>query len=274
MDPNITASGTVETRHDRRRTRRDLLIGAGGVAGAIAAQTVLAQPALAGTDGDVILGGSNSEEKPTAINNTAADDAIIGSTNGASGDSPASGLVGSNAGYGPGVRGTSLHGDGVSGSTDAGEAGVIGRALNPNGGTGVAGIGPSGFGVVGSSVEGTGVLGVADGAGGIGIIASKGNMGAPALYVDGKLVTSRSGVVSISYPSHSAVIPQAGLDNAADRVAMTPLVLATMQNSLGGTWVRAAIPDAATDTITVLLNKAPGSATSPKTAHVAWLIVN
>ena len=44
-----------------------------------------------------------------------------------------------------------------------------------------------------------------------------------------------------------------------------------MQNVAGGVAVKAAVPDPANSKFTVFLNKAP---TSPKTATVAWFIVN
>ena len=52
--------------------RRRLMKGAGVAVAALAAETLAARPAFAGTDGDVVLGASNSETNPTAIINTAA----------------------------------------------------------------------------------------------------------------------------------------------------------------------------------------------------------
>jgi len=52
------------------------------------------------------------------------------------------------------------------------------------------------------------------------------------------------------------------------------MALATPQNTVRGVWVICAVPNASTGKLTITLNKAPGSASSPKTAKVAWFVVN
>jgi hypothetical protein len=51
-------------------------------------------------------------------------------------------------------------------------------------------------------------------------------------------------------------------------------VLATLQNSVAGVYVASAVPNPGTGQVTINLNKAPGTATAPKTATVAWFVVS
>ena len=58
-------------RTDTPRSRRELLAGAAGALGVVAAETLARAPAAqAGDDGDVVLGASNTETSPTTITNT------------------------------------------------------------------------------------------------------------------------------------------------------------------------------------------------------------
>jgi hypothetical protein len=41
-----------------------------------------------------------------------------------------------------------------------------------------------------------------------------------------------------------------------------------------GIYVKSAVPNTSNGTLQINLNKAPGSGTNPKTAHVAWFVVN
>jgi hypothetical protein len=77
-----------------------------------------------------------------------------------------------------------------------------------------------------------------------------------------------SGVVGITFPATSATV------SVPEGLSRSSLVLATMQNLVSGVYVAAAVPNTATGTVTITLNKAPGSSTSPRTAKVAWFVVN
>jgi hypothetical protein len=135
----------------------------------------------------------------------------------------------------------------------AGANGVYGNTNNA-GGSGVYGQNDgAGFGVAGRAVNGTGVL--ADSSNGT------------ALAVSGRATFTRSGKVNIAYPNKTAVVSVPG------GLAASALALATVQDTTG-VYVKSAVPNTSNGTIQINLNKAPGSGTNPKTAHVAWFIVN
>ena len=73
--------------------------------------------------------------------------------------------------------------------------------------------------------------------------------------------------MSISFPNKSATVPVPG------GLTAVSLALATVQDNTG-VYVKSAIPNVAAETVQINLNKAPGSSTSPKTARVAWFVVN
>jgi hypothetical protein len=52
------------------------------------------------------------------------------------------------------------------------------------------------------------------------------------------------------------------------------LVLALLQTATPGVFVTSAVPHASTSTVTIHLNKAPGTRTHRATAKVAWFVVN
>ena len=85
-----------------------------------------------------------------------------------------------------------------------------------------------------------------------------------ALKVSGPSEFSRSGMVSIASPAKSAVVSGVALTAQS-------LVLATLQNKLGGVMVASAVPKVPGSSFTVNLNKAPATG---KTAIVAWFVVN
>jgi hypothetical protein len=215
---------------------------------------------------------------------------VLGSTSGPSNG----GVAGSNAGSGPGVDGRSLSGPGVRGIANSAAAGVAGycqtgegvyaRSGQTDGTTpgatrnGVHGVTDSasasgvwgealggGAGVTGSTTSASepGVSGVNHG-NGPGVLAQN-DGGGSALQVNGPSLFSRSGVVTIpSGQTKATVTPPGGLSAAA-------LVLALMQNSAGGVFVKAAIPNPGAGTFQIVLNNAP---VSPATAKVAWFVVN
>ena len=73
-------------------------------------------------------------------------------------------------------------------------------------------------------------------------------------------------MVDIPHPGTSAIL--SGPD-----ISAKTLVLATVQNNVG-VWVRAAVPNPGSPgSFKILLNEAAGSASHPKTAKVAWFLV-
>jgi hypothetical protein len=294
------ATEDAVTESTTRRSRRELLTGAAaGAAGAIGA-LALTRPATAyaATDSnDVVLGGYNAETSVTTIvNNNGAINAFAGTaTGGGTGVAGASdsglGVSGFSTNYqgvfgqgtAEGVYGQSggsassfptrngVHGvtdspfdaavwgenlstsDGVHGSTNSSSAsGVYGE----NAGTG--------YGIAGRCDGGTGASGYS--ANGVGVVATSPN--GTALSVNGTATFSRSGSVSIAYPAKSATVTVPG------GLSASALVLALMQNSVSGVWVASAVPNTSSGKATINLNKAPGSGTAPKTANVAWFVVD
>jgi len=52
------------------------------------------------------------------------------------------------------------------------------------------------------------------------------------------------------------------------------LVLDLLQTATPGVFVTSAVPRASASTVTIHLNKAPGTRTHPATAKVAWFVMN
>jgi len=178
----------------------------------------------------------------------------------------------------------------------SGTTALIGQAsTSVTDGVGVRAIGPSigldafsngsggtGYGVKAQASEsrGVGVLAKADTAidaeGQTEGLIARGHIGADieasdpsgiALTVSGPANFNRSGLVSIAFPSKSATVP------VPDGLDPSSLVLATVQNACG-VYVKAAVPNPATGTVKIMLSKAPGSSSNPKSASVAWFVVN
>ncbi len=154
-------------------------------------------------------------------------------------------------------------------------------------GTGGAnnGLGVRGFGAgtatgvvgVGGATDGTGVEGFGGGNGigvhgfsslaGVGVLAQNRAASGKALQVDGTDVFSRSGSVMIAFPNKTATVAAPG------GLTSSSLVLATVQDTTG-VFVKAAVPNPGAGTLKIVLNKAPGTTLNPKTATVAWFVVN
>jgi hypothetical protein len=100
-----------------RHSRRALMTGLAAGAGIAASMVIGAEPAAAGTDGDVVLGAANSASAATSISNTGVGNAFTatGVTNGAAGVLGVDNSTGGGGGYG--VQGTSTNGTGVQGTT-------------------------------------------------------------------------------------------------------------------------------------------------------------
>jgi hypothetical protein len=83
------SAGDLLLEHEPR-SRRELLAGAAGVLGVIAAEVIgQGTPAYAGMDGDVVLGAPNNETTTTSITNSASGDGLQ-----ATGGGGADGLIG------------------------------------------------------------------------------------------------------------------------------------------------------------------------------------
>jgi len=159
MESESNASVEHTEQTESGRSRRGLIAGAVGLATALVLSD--AESASAGSDGDVVLGGTNTTTSNTTITNTNP----IGATAlilHCDSSSYGSGLVATGSAYG--ISGTGSIYAGVAGdSATAGATGVIGQSRSTSGqGSGVFGSSgsPNGRGVSGQS-PGVGVYGVA-----------------------------------------------------------------------------------------------------------------
>jgi hypothetical protein len=155
-----------------KRSRRELIAGAAGALGVLTAETVLKPtPALAGTDGDVVLGNNfssaNNTSQPTTIGYSGSSFGFVTTITSVA----AATAVTGEAGAGVGVLGTSDSSDGVLGTTggvfsSSGGNGVHGKVLDPTSSSGIAVFGEhagGGVGVKGTSSSGDAVLGTTAG---------------------------------------------------------------------------------------------------------------
>lgn len=283
------------TEADGKRSRRQLLAGAAaGALGIVAVEAIVnpTQGRATTADGDVVLGVEGQVgSRTTGVETQNGYPALSGTNNSSPGNAGVYGASNSNAGlYGFSINGDGLYAQsGASVGTSAGTGsngvhGVTGSSSafavwgeHVNQGNGVYGSTTSpvasgvyghnddiGYGVAGRADSGTGTLG--DSANGIGVLANSPN--GTALSVSGKAKFSRSGMVSIPYPAKTATVTVPG------GLSASALVLALMQNSVSGVWVASTVPNTSTGKATISLNKAPGSGTAPKTAKVAWFVVN
>jgi hypothetical protein len=247
------------------RTRREVLAGAAGATGVLAAQAIVGtKDAFAGSDGDVVLGVDNQlTSGATGVQSSDVTGLHGRCTNQLS---TATGVFGE----GPvGVHGTGgyvgVQGDGQSyGVSGTGNTGVYGTS-SVQGGEGVRGNVQNGTGVSAISLAGTGLN--AYSFSGIAIYAQGQAAGSFALNVLGRAAFDRSGLVSISYPNKSTTV------SVPNGLTASSLTLATVQDA-SGVYVKSAVPNTSNGTVQINLNKAPGTSMKPKTAHVAWFVVN
>jgi len=237
-------------------------------AGAIYARVTEAlTPAIyAQSQGDAVYG----ESPATAIRGFSHGDSSMAAVYG-KGDSGADGVRGqSTHSNGRGVSAYSTASDGVYGESSAGrglhgvgaQEGVMGECA---GGTAVKGASWSGRGVWGQSNSNDGVFGHSETGVGVNADSTSGS----ALLVTGRAEFSRSGVATISYPSKSATVSVPG-----PLMSAKTLVLATIQGAgIAGVSVQAASASAGTSNLTLLLNKAPGSSTTPKSVKVGFFVI-
>jgi hypothetical protein len=310
------------------RSRRAILAGALGGAGALVAHALGRAAPVAAADGDSVQLGrgttltDNTANSPTLINSVA--EPALG-TQGAG----TVGVWGKMTTSGIGTLGTSVSGTGAQGSSTTG-AGVVGLTTGPGTGrsTGVLGstgagagiaddldeTGVYGFaddsigaaGVWGDTLQGIGVVGTGDwgvfGYGSVGVVGGvpavatavygfagdddiitptpgagvvgRAGLGAVygvvaaaaapnqyALYVAGRLRLNGSGNrTTIASTAASKKVILAG-------VSTSSLIVATLQTSISGCYVRAVVP--AAGSFTIYLSKAPG-----KTAAVGYIVAN
>ena len=261
------------------RSRRAVLGAALGGAAAVAATSVRPLGVRAADTENAILGAANTSNTPTSFENLDAAEASIVGMHAADGI----GVKGS-SGSATGMRGIS--GDetnataswantGVYGYCDssAGAAGVWGDSFQ---GIGVYGTGDFGiYGYLGAAAvvgenEGTGI-GVMGFTGtfstwpatlptGVGVFAVAGSTSQVALKVNGKAQFSRSARKSIGSTKSSLKVTMAGVTTAS-------YIIATLQTSVSGVYVRAVVP--ASGSFTIYLSKAPR-----KTVYVGYMVIN
>ena len=169
--------------------------------------------------------------------------------------------------WGETIQGTGVVGTGAWGVYGTGDIGVVGDVSSA--GTGVYGFTgdvalvtpPPATGVAGIAAQtGVGVRGHASSGTATGVLASAATTAQIALAVSGKLKLSRSGRVSIGSTSSSRKVTMAGVTSSS-------YVIATVQTSVSGLYVRAVVPT--TGFFTIYLSKAPG-----KTVYVGYVVVN
>jgi hypothetical protein len=250
-------------------SRRAWLIGALGGLGALVASAIgRPLPVRAGTDGDVVLGGTNVVTSDVGTTTVYSTDA----TNGFGGINANGGAIHPTAGTDVGIFGTSYVGNGVLGMSHGG-SGVYGSSTSSNGVVGSStsatdsGVWGSntggGYGVAGSTGGATtaGVWGVNSSSGiGVRATSASGN----ALQVEGKASFSRSGRVNVAAnASRVDVTVPGGLGPSSH-------VLATLQVYRGGVYVAACRPNYPTSgKVRIYLNKVASTTSS---TPVAWFV--
>jgi hypothetical protein len=264
------------------RSRRAILAGAlGGGAAFLATAIGRAAPVSAATGDNLILGKGetttdNAADAATIVNSSVANPVLGGLTEGTgagvhgrSGQAPPDGTDFTQVGvYGfsdtdafdAGVWGDTIQGIGVVGTGDWGTAGFgfvgsVGSA--PEIGTGLHGF--SGSSALNVPAPGAGVHGHAGTGAAYGVYASAATSAQSALYVNGSFRTSRSARRAISSTWTSIKVTVPGATSASWAVA-------TLQTSVSGCYVRAAVPS--TNALTIYLSKAPG-----KTVYVGYLVL-
>jgi hypothetical protein len=281
----------VEIDSTVRRSRRAVLGAALGGAAAIAASNVAKPIAVsAATGGNLVLGQTdNTADAETALAKTTGGSnafrATLGSGTGVRGESTDTSptLDFAVASHKTGVIGSAGSASGLPDNTD--ETGVFGFANVSANSAGVAAFSPDGAGVyaiggwtgIYGSGDLTGVLGDVGTAGtgvygftgatnapappaGVGVYARAASTAQTALQVAGKVKFSRSGRVVVSEGASSKLVTMSG-------VTTTSYVIATLQTSSSGLYVRAVVT--ATGQFRIYLSKA-----APKRVVVGYLVVN
>jgi hypothetical protein len=268
------------------RTRRAVLGAAIGGAAAVAATSIRPLAANA-VEPPVLLGVANTATTPTSVENTDPGEVSLAGTSasgtgikGVSTDSTESTFPDNS--YRTGVYGTV--GDTSLASVNTDETGTYGYSDVSFGSAGVWGESVQGIGVVGSgdwAVYGlagsAGVVGDATSAGvgvvgfsgdtqlpalpaGVGVFAAAGSTTQTALQVSGKVKFSRSGRVSSTSTATYKKVTMSGVTSSS-------YVIATLQTSVTGCYVRAVVPT--TGSFTIYLSKAPG-----KAVYIGYMVIN
>jgi hypothetical protein len=115
--------------------------------------------------------------------------------------------------------------------------------------------GATGDGVYGQTGgPGSGLDGTTESASAIGVLAEN-SAGGTALKVSGRAEFSRSDVATVAAGSESVKVTG---------MPLTPgsMVLATVQQTSGGSYVKAAVPDPGSSSLSIYLNKAPRTSRS------------
>ena len=231
-------------------SRRGVLWRAGlATAGGIGALSLLDAPDAEAVNGTFTLGVANTANAQTTL--TAVADVSTGL------------LV--IDGSGMGVTDTTMivhgptGGQGLRVDTGAGPSGTVGIALNVSaagGSTAVQAGSGSATALAGSSTSGVGVAG--NSTSGTGVKATSTN--GTALSVTGKAHFSRSGAAAVAQGTKTKTVNVSGMKASS-------LVLVTLQSSITGVYVTAAVP--ASGKFTVHLNK-----NTPADAKFAWFVLN
>ncbi len=256
--------------------------------------------------GGALLGIANQSETPTGFENTDADETSLIASHAGAGTAlegtsvTGTGIMGQSSDTTPTSSATGSHKTGVMGvagdiaeiSSNTDESGVYGYAsVSSENSAGVWGDSFIGSGVVGTGS--TGVIALGDwglyasgstsvigdsGSTGVGVYGFTGDSAIPApsygvgvyaraastaqvaLQVEGKAKFSRSRRVSIGATKTSHKVNLAGVTAAS-------YVLATLQTSVTGCYVRAVVPTAGS--FTIYLSKKPG-----KTVWVGYMVIN
>jgi hypothetical protein len=232
-------------------SRRGVLWRTGlATAGGIGALSLIdAPPAEAAVNGNFVLATGNSANATTTLT--------------AAADLPNGLLVIDGAPMGVTDTTMVVHGPvggrGLVVDTGAGPSGTVGLALNVSaagGSTAVQASSGSATAVAGSSASGVGVAGASTSGTGVKASSTSGT----ALSVVGKAKFSRSGSASVGQGGKSKTVTVPGMKS-------TSLVLATLQTSVTGVYIAAAVP--ASGKFTVHLNK-----NTPAAAKFAWFVLN
>jgi hypothetical protein len=282
-----------------RRSRRAVLGAAlGGAAAAAASGLIAASPALADTGDNALLGQANTADAETSFENTTdAESSLVGAHAGSG-----KGIVGTSFG-GPGVYGASTDptpsdfstdpsmrmgvygaaGDTSGAPTVIDETGVFGHASFSVFSNGVWGDSPDGNAVLATGAWGLYALGTwtvtgdaeADGVGvygwvgdafappppsGVAVYARAQTTAQTALQVSGKVKFSRAGRTYLTSSQKSKTIKMSGVTSSS-------YVIATVQTSVSGVYVRAVVP--ASGKLTIYLSKAGG-----KRIYVGYMVIN
>lgn len=203
--PQVPEDPTPETQEPTRTTRR-LFMTAGAAAVAVAAVDAVLNP-LDAEAASIVLGGTNTTNKPTVVRNTKA-------------SSTAKGLVGRTTYTGAALNAAGVQGiadgtnaSGVWGTANKGPkaAGVYGASTSGNGvfgyaPTGVLGIGIDGMVGLSDTEDGTGVLGIASDACLDGVAGLSGAVDGNGLYGEANNGVDAAGIYASSTTGWAAYL--------------------------------------------------------------------